>query len=253
MQPERAAALLLAATMAFAVAGPAAAWGKPKGPAELSASGRADVMLAQNYLDNGQVEQAEDRAKAALLSDPGSQLTHATMALVFVAKKQDDKAQSEFRRALALAPSDGAVLNAYGSYLCGKGDREGADNAFRSALADATYATPVQPLINAGTCAMLGKDWLKADGYLRRAVVIAPTSRPLLLLLSEAQLKLNRPLEARAFVQRADALGPDVRTLELAIRTEDAAGDAQSAAKYRKRLQQEFPNYTPKAEGGRTQ
>src|SRR4051812_11697644 len=75
MQPERAAAWLLAATMAFAVAGPAAAWGKPKAPAELSASGRADVMLAQNYLDNGQVAQAEDRAKSALLSDPGSQLT----------------------------------------------------------------------------------------------------------------------------------------------------------------------------------
>jgi type IV pilus assembly protein PilF len=172
---------------------------------------------------------------------------------VFIAKKQDAKAQAEFKRALALAPSDGAVLNAYGSFLCATGDRDGAENAFRGALADANYLTPVQPLINAGNCAMLGSDWLRADGYLRRAVVMAPTSRPVLLLLGEVQLRLNRPLEARAFVQRADALGPDAHTLELAIRTEDAAGDAQSAAKYRKRLQQEFPNYTPRAEGVRTQ
>jgi type IV pilus assembly protein PilF len=253
MRLERAAVLALSAALAIAFAGPAAAWGKPRAPAELSASGRADVMLAQSYLSEGQVGAAEARAKAALLSDPNSQLTHATMALVLVAQKQNAKAQGEFNRALALAPNDGAVLNAYGSFLCGKGDRAGAEDAFRRALADPTYLTPIQPLVNAGSCAMFGKDWLKADGYLRRALKIAPTSRPLLLLLADVQLKLNRPMEARAFVQRSDALGPDARTLELAVLAEEAAGDAQAEARYRKRLHEEFPNYTLKAEGGRTQ
>jgi hypothetical protein len=54
----------------------------------------------------------------------------------------------------------------------------------------------------------------------------SPQSRPILLLAGKAQLQLGRPMEARAFVQRADALGPDARTLALAVRAEDAAGDA---------------------------
>jgi len=250
MQPERLPTLLLTLALALAVAGPAAALGKPKAPAELSASGRADVMLAQNYLDSGRIDAAEDRAKAALLSDPGSPLTHATMALVFVAKKQNDKAKAEFDRARALDPHDGAVLNAYGSFLCGQGDRAGAEGAFQAALADPGYATPIQPLLNAGRCEALAQDWVKADGYLRRALAMAPRSRPILLLLAEVQLKLNRPLEARAFVERSDALGPDARTLALGAKTEIAAGDTEASARYSKRLQEQFPNYAPKAQGG---
>ena len=252
MRPEPLRVLLLA--LAIAVAGQAVAKDKaPKRPAELSADGRANVMLAQSYLDSGRIDAAEERARAALASDGDSALAHATMALVHIAKRRDDAAQKEFDRARKLAPSDGAVLNAYGSFLCGRGDRAGADDAFRAAIADPYYRTPVQPLVNAGRCAALGNEWLKADGYLRRAVAIAPRSRAVLLMLAEAQLQLHRPLEARAFVERADALGPDANTLALAARTEDAAGDAVASARYRKRLSEEFPNYVPKAEGARKQ
>jgi type IV pilus assembly protein PilF len=252
MRPDRARVLVLA--LAIAVAGAAMAKDKaPKRPAELSSDGRANVMLAQNYLDAGKVDAAEERAKAALASDGDTALAHATMALVHIAKKRNDAAQKEFDRARKIAPNDGAVLNAYGSFLCGKGDRAGADAAFQAAIADPYYRTPVQPLVNAGRCAALGQDWVQADGYLRRAVKLAPTSRTVLMLLAEVQLRLRRPLEARAFVERAVALGPNADTLALAAKAEDAAGDAEASARYRKRLSQEFPNYVPKAEGARQQ
>jgi Tfp pilus assembly protein PilF len=111
----------------------------------------------------------------------------------------------------------------------------------------------LQPLVNAGQCALLARDWSKAETYLRQALAIAPTSRPILLLLAETQLQLGRPMEARAFVQRSDALGPDALTLAIAARAEDAAGDAVASARYRKRLSQEFPNYKPTGEGARKQ
>ena len=250
MRPERALALLLALAIAFA--GPAAAKEKYKRAPELSASGRNNVMLAQSYLRTGKLADAEKAARAALLSDGDTALAHATMALVHAAKKQNDKAKSEFNRARAIAPNDGSVLNAYGSFLCATGDRAAADDAFRAAMED-RRTSPVQPLVNAGSCAMLGQEWVKAEGYLRNALKLAPTSRPVLLLMAELQLQLHKPFEARAFVERADALGPDARTLAMAARTEDTAGDAEAAAKYRKRLATEFPNYKPTAEGGRTQ
>lgn len=237
------AVLLIASGPAFAKKAPQRA--------ELSSAGRQNVMLAQSYLDTNRIEAAEEHARSALLSDPDSALTHATMAMVKARQKDNAKARDEFNRALAIAPNDGAVLNAYGAWLCESGDRAGAEAAFQLALKDTAYATPIQPLVNAGRCALLARDWGRGDEYLRRALELAPSSRPILLMLAEAQLRLNHPLEARAFVQRSDALGPDPLTLAMATRVETAAGDTVAAAKYRQRLHSEFPKYAPTGEGAR--
>ncbi len=250
MRPE--ARLLLLAVL-LAAAGNAHAWAeKAKATTRLSDTGRAHVTLAQSFLESGRLKEAEDSARAAVKSDPGAAATHALLGVVQARGKQDRKAGNSFARALELAPRDGAVLNAYGAWLCGKGDFAGADNAFRVALEDPRYTTPVQPLVNAGQCAVRAGEWLKADAYLRRALALVPRNRPLLLLMAETQMRLGRPQVARAFVQRADSLGPDGRTLELAARVEAAAGDAQAAARYQKRLREEFPNHASSGAGART-
>ena len=250
-EPKLAVLLLLAALAAPALAGDKPA--KARKGAELSEAGRSNVLLAQAYLSAGRVQAAEDRARDAVSTDGGSPLPHAALAMVRAAQKQDDKAQAEFKRALALGPGDGAVLNAYGAWLCSRGDRAGADAAFRGALADAGYATPIQPLVNAGRCAVDAHDWSAAEGYLRRALMIEPRNRSVLLLLAETQLQQGHALAARAFVQRADALGPEPNTLWMAVRTEEAAGDAVASARYRQRLREEFPAFTPTGEGARKQ
>ena len=215
----------------------------------LSEAGRNNLILAQAYLDSGKLDAASERARAALNSDSGSALTHAMMAMVHAKRQDHPKAQAEFARALAIAPRNGGILNAYGAWQCERGERAKADETFRLALKDGNYATPVQPLINAGRCALLDQQWIRSEGYLRRALVMAPRDRKLLLMLAESQLRLGRPLDARAFVQRADALGPEPMTLELAARVEDLAGDPISAARYRSRLHTEFPKFAPNAEG----
>lgn len=250
MRPE--ARLFLLAVLLLAAVGNAWADKPVKATTRLSDAGRANITLAQSYLESGRLKEAEDSARAAVKSDPGSAAAHALLGVVQARGKQDRKAGNSFARALELAPRDGAVLNAYGAWLCGKGDIAGADNAFRVALEDPRYTTPVQALVNAGQCAIRGGEWLRADGYLRRALAISPRNRPLLLLMAETQMRLGRPQVARAFVQRSDSLGPDGRTLELAARVEAAAGDAQAAARYQKRLREEFPNFASSGAGART-
>ena len=249
-RPEALLAMFLAAAL---LASPVAAKKEKAAPKSasqnLSVAGRNNVILAQSYLDSGKLAAANQRARAALATDSGSALAHATMAMVLIRLHEPEKAQAEFTRALALAPRDGSILNAYGAWQCERGERAKADETFRLALKDASYATPVHALVNAGRCALLDQQWIRSEGYLRRAVVIAPRDRRLLLMLAESQLRLGRPLDARAFVQRADALGPDPKTLELAARVEDLAGDPSSAARYRSRLHTEFPKFAPNAEG----
>jgi type IV pilus assembly protein PilF len=247
MRPEArlALALLLAGSVAVASAA-----GKEKARAStLSEAGSSNIMLSQAYLEAGRLDASEERARAAVQTDGNSPLSHATLAMVLAKRNQQDKAQESFQRALALGPNNGAVLNAYGAWRCERRDYAGADDAFRRAIADGTYATPVQPLANAGRCAMLAREWSKADGYLRRAVAIAPRSRQVLLMLAEAQLRLKRPLEARAFVQRSDALGPDPFTLMLGAKVEHEAGNEAAAARYRQRLQEQFPKLAPTGQG----
>ena len=221
-------------------------------PNRLSADGRMNLGLAQGYLEESQIKKATDRANMALASDPGSADVHALFALIHTRNGNLDKAAREFDRALQIAPSDGSILNAHASWLCERGQTAQADEEFARALQDVHYRSPMQALSNAGKCAHKAKQWSKAEGYFRRALDVSPEDRQLLLLLADTQLRQGKIMEAQAFVQRRDSLGSDAETLDLAARIEDAANNRLAAARYRQRLQNEFPDHVPTGEGART-
>ena len=150
------------------------------------------------------------------------------LGMIYAQIGDQGKAQNEYERALSLAPTDGNVLNAYGAYACEQGKYAVAEAQFAKALADPFNRQPAQALANAGKCARKAGDLAKAETYLRQAVDKDPDSAEALFTLAEVQLALGRPMEARAFIQRREALGAaDARVLELAARVEDAAGDSR--------------------------
>ena len=220
--------------------------------ARLSETGRINLALAQMSLEAGKPAQAEVLAQKALATDSGNGRVRAMMGLIQARLQRPDKARAEFGRALQLGATDGTVHNVYGAWLCESGDIAGADQSFQTALRLRGSSRP-SVYSNAGRCAKQARDWNKARGYLREGIKLAPSDRPMLLMLSEVELQLGHTLEARAFAQRSDALGADAGTLALAARVEDAAGDRVAAARYRKRLREEFPGYVPTGEGASAQ
>ncbi len=218
----------------------------------VSSDGRMNLTVAQSYLESGKLDKAKDRLDAALRSDPNSAEAHAMRAMVHERQGESEKAGREFDRALKLAPDDGAVLNAHAAWLCGHGQAEQADREFIRALEDDKYRSPIQALANAGKCALSANRLPQAEDYLRRALVFGPQDKILLYLLAEVELRQGKVFEAQAFVQRRDALGADAKTLELAARIEDAAGNAMAAARYRQRLHDEFPEAVSTGEGTRS-
>jgi type IV pilus assembly protein PilF len=243
MRLELAIALLLVAGVASAKKEPVAA------RTSLSETGRINIGLAQLSLEAGKAAQAEVLARKALDSDPGNGRVHALMGIIQARLQRPDKARGEFERALQLGAADGTVHNLYGAWQCESGDAAGADQSFQAALRLRGASRP-SVYSNAGRCAMQFGDWSKARAYLREAVELAPTDRDVLLMLSEVELQLGNTLEARAFVQRSDALGADAGTLALAARVEDAAGDRDAAARYRQRLRDQFPGFVPTTGAG---
>lgn len=218
----------------------------------LSNDGRINLSLAESYLDSGKLDKAGERLEAALRSDPNSAEAHALRGVLHERRGETEKAGREFERALKLAPKDGSVLNAHAVWLCEHGQPEQADKEFILALADEKYASPIQALANAGKCATSAGLLPKAEDYLRRALVFGPQDKALLYLLAELELRQGKTFEAQAFIQRRDALGADAKTLELGARIEEAAGNAQGAARYRKRLHDEFPETVSTGEGTRS-
>lgn len=218
----------------------------------LSSAGRMNLGLAQGYVEAKELAKASERLKLAMASDPGAAEVHAMAAIIHDRNGEAGKAEREFDRALAIAPADGFILNAHASWLCENGRATQADQEFVRALRDPRYRMPFQALANAGKCAHQVRQWAKAESYLRRAVELSPADGRVLLLLADTELRQGKFLEARAFIQRRDALGADARTLELAAAIEEAAGDRLSAARYRQRLKEQFPDASPTGEGART-
>jgi type IV pilus assembly protein PilF len=209
-------------------------------PGQLTNAGAVNLSLAQTYLQAGELETALNRARRAADSDPNNGNVHALLGLIFDRIGDQPKASAEFARAIALAPNTGSVLNAYGTWLCSHGDIAGAAAHFGRALADPFFTTPGLAHYNAGHCLLKAGDLVQAEASLRRALD-QPGADIAAVLMSLAQVKLAQGayFEARAFVQRREAMGATPDVLELAARIEEAAGDRAAAARYRARARGE--------------
>lgn len=217
----------------------------------ISRSGEVNLGLAQSYFANNDLQTALARATQAARTDPKSADVHAMLGLIYSRISQNDKAASEFKEAIALAPANGSILNAYGVWLCQQGQADVADAQFAKALQDPFYTQPAQSLFNAGKCAFKAGQLPKAETYLRSSLEKLPDQPEVLMTLAEVEYAKGNYMEARAFIQRRDALGNgNAEILDLAARIEDAAGDRRAAQQYRQRRSDEFPDSaSPDGEG----
>lgn len=214
--------------------------------AAMSNKGLANLNLAHNYMAAGQLDYAIDRANRALRSDPDS--PDVQIVLGMIREKLDDKVRAgeHYAEAVKLAPDAGHVLNVRAVWLCRQGDSAEADAYFTRAVKDPFYKNKQQAYFNAGKCALDAGQLDHAEQYLRAGVELAPEDPRLLAELAEVKYLQGDYMAARAFYQRREALGaPSADLLNLAARIEQGAGDPVAAERYRRRLNDQFPDYTP--------
>jgi type IV pilus assembly protein PilF len=239
---------ILTTGLLLLVAASATAKSKDATPAALSRNGQIYLGLAQSYLAANRLEDALERAKRAVASDPNYGETHALLGMIYLRTGQRDLAGPEFERALHLAPGSGSILNAHAVWMCEQGQFDQADLEFRQALADPFYTDPGQANFNAGRCSQKAGKPAVAEAYLRQALDKSPNEPDVLLMLARVELEQGKWLEARAFVQRRLAIGATAEALDLAAKIEDAAGDAAAAARYRQQRNEQFPDVAPTGE-----
>ena len=204
---------------------------------------RFNVQLGISYLQRGNLQDAREKLERAVQQDPEFPSAHAALGLLYERVGELDKAGFHLRRATQLAPDDAAMLNGYGGFLCRRGDRKAGIEYFDRAASNAFYRTPELALTNAGVCARGIPDAAMAERYFRRALEVNRTYPEALLQMADLKLAAGDAFNARAFMQRYEAVATATPvSLELGRRIELLAGDRDAAAQYEQRLRQEFPD-----------
>ncbi|WP_035854725.1 type IV pilus biogenesis/stability protein PilW [Dechloromonas agitata] len=206
---------------------------------------RIHTELGAMYFQAGNYAVALDELQIALNADSSYFQAYSVRGLVHTALKENDKAESDFRRALDIAPNDPEVNNNYGWYLCETGKERQSIAYFLNALKSPLYETPDRAYTNAGTCALKAGDLEGAQNYLLKAVQLsrdgAMTAR-----LELAKLFYRRGILEESRIYLNDALKmmepPSAEALWLGVRLERRLGNRNAEGGFASQLRSRYPS-----------
>ncbi len=211
----------------------------PVGDARNRAKIHADLGMA--YFRSGQIAIAMDEARIALAADPNYAPAYNLFGLAHMYLQENALAQSNFERALRLAPNDPEVHNSYGSFLCQNGREKEGISHFMSAVKNPLYATPTIPYTNAGRCALQTKDSKAAEDFFRKALAANPTNVVAMLDLADILFRKASYIEARQLINAIHRqVEPNAATLWLGVRVERKLGDRDAENGYASQLRRKF-------------
>lgn len=205
---------------------------------------RIHTELAQQYMANGDLEDALVKINKALQFDPNYVPAHTVAAVIYERINDMPNAELHYRKAAALAPDKGDTNNNLGWFLCNREDKPAeAQPYFLKAVADPFYQTPSLAWTNAGICQTKAQNMPAAEADFRKAIEIDQQNGGALYQLANVLYLQNDAFRARAFIQRFDALGqPTAASLKLGHDIEARLGNKDAALNYSRRLQSQFPD-----------
>ena len=185
--------------------------------------GQNAITISQELISKQDYAGALKQVEVAISSDPKSGIPYMVKAFLLDQTNQSKKAGEAFKKAVSLSPTNGFVLNSYAVYACEKGRFDEADSYFMKAAVHGSFILTTEAFENAAQCSLKNNDFKLSESALETLIFV--------------EVHLGSFMEARAFMQRREALGPlDVSLLEIAQQIEKAAGDERAAAQYKKQL-----------------
>jgi type IV pilus assembly protein PilF len=202
----------------------------------------AHTRLAAEYYSRARYDVAIEELNLAIASDATYASAYDMLGLVYMELRDDVQATRNFEQALKLSGSDPDVNNNYGWYLCNRGRERDSLRYFQAAIADTLYRTPEKSLVNAGICSRRMGDLNGAEGYLRRALTIAPTDPNVVFQLADLEYARGRYPKSRDLLAMVapSSLGPEA--LWLGVRVENRLGGRDALETYGLQLRKRYPD-----------
>lgn len=214
---------------------------------------KAHTDLAAGYYQLGNMGVALEELKTAIRVDSDYAQAYDVQGLVFMALRENSKAEDSFDRAMRLAPDDPGILHNYGWFLCQTGREKESISRFMKAIAQPLYQTPARSYAAAGQCSFKMKNDKDAAEFFNRALRLDPNNVVALAAFADMDYRLGRLQEARALIGRYNQLvPPSAASLWLALRIERRIGNRSAEASYAAQLRQRFqgsPEYQNLVQG----
>ena len=203
---------------------------------------QVNLNLGIGYIRQGRWDLAREKLEKAIDQDPELAEAYSALALVYDNLGEPASAETNYRKAVQLAPDNSSVLNTYAVFLCRQGRGDRAEEYFQKAAQNPRYTTPEAALTNAGVCMLSMGNLEKAEIYFRNALAKNPRFPDALFQLTDIAFNRDNLMQARAFLQRYMAAAPpNPQILWLGIRIERGLGDEQAAERYAGELKNKFP------------
>lgn len=198
--------------------------------AQSRAKARTDLGLA--YLRGGAYEVALNEAQLAIDALDSYAPAYDLLGMIYMALRQNEQAETNFRRAVGLAPNNPEIGNNYGWFLCQNGRIKESFTYFNQALRNPLYQTPAKVLHNMGVCALMDKDDANGEAYLFRALKLDASNLRAYYLLAELGYRKNRFHDARDWLRQLHArMEPTAETAWLALRIDRKLGNREGEAR----------------------
>jgi len=202
---------------------------------------RIHTELASAYFERGSVGVALEELRIATSADPNYAPAYSVLGLVHMDLQENDAAQRNFERALALSPNDPDINNNYGWFLCRSGREAQSIAYFLAALKNPLYKTPARSYINAGLCSLKIDGGRDAAGYFERALRSEPDNSVALFNLATIRYQHGQLEAARTLIERYNRQAdPTAESLWLALRIQRKLGDRGAEDAYAAQLRRRF-------------
>ena len=203
----------------------------------------ANLKVAVAYMQQNNMETANNRLQRALKLAPDYYATHILLGHFYQRTKHPERAEQHLQRALTLAPDNASAMDAYAQFLCSQKKYQQAREYFLKAATNPLYETPEIPYTNLASCLLEANEKAAALQYLLQALRINPKVPLALLRVASLKLENNDALTARAYLQRYESVAQHTsRSLWLAIQIERQLDNADGVASYELTLRKLYPD-----------
>lgn len=210
---------------------------------DAQASARIHTELAAVYYGLKQYAVALDELKLALNMNSKYAPAFGVRGLVYMALKEDRKAEEDFERSLDLDSKDSGTRNNFGWFLCQRGRENESMEQFLEAVRNPLYATPEKAFLNAGLCSKKFGKTKEAETFLKNALSRQPNMKEALLGMAELNFLKADYAGAKTYFLRLSRNGAEMSAADLllAARVERKLGDKNAEASYKLQLRKRFP------------
>ena len=202
-----------------------------------------NVQLGMGYMQQNNMELANEKLSKALRQDPDSATAHNAFGLLQERLLQKDKAEYHYERATELDPEDSAAANNYGRFLC-RNEREAeSEEYFLKALDNPLYKTPEFAYTNAALCLLKIDQRDRAKEYLAKALAARSNFSGALIKAAKMNFDDKDYSNAKLYVDRYHRVAqPSSHSLWLAIRTELEMDSGRDINELAEQLETKFPD-----------